>query len=255
MSLTCLLIADDLTGACDAAVPFAARGHATEARLSTEGGAAGLDVLAVTTESRALPAAALRGVFARTARALAGVASRIVFKKIDSTLRGNVGMEVALAAEAFACDAAIITPAFPAMHRTVEAGWLRVAGAPFAPIEMAAYWRAQGLACTHVSSGAPTAALASGARFISVDAASDADLDAIVRCGLGSARRILWAGSAGLAGALARMCQTPPADVARALLPAVSRLPRESPLTAGSRTWRRHSCLPRPDSSGRLVFS
>jgi uncharacterized protein YgbK (DUF1537 family) len=208
VSLTCLLIADDLTGACDAAVPFAARGYVTAARLHPEGGAGGLDVLAVTTESRALAAAELRGVFERTGRALAGVESRIIFKKIDSTLRGNVGMEVALAAEAFACDAAIVTPAFPAMNRIVEAGRLRVDGAEFAPIEMAAFWRAQGLECAHVSPQGLHAALELGARFVSVDAASDADLDGIVRCGLGSGRRILWAGSAGLASALARVGQS-----------------------------------------------
>jgi len=207
VSLTCLLIADDLTGACDAAAPFAARGHATAARLVAGGDAAGLDVLAVTTESRALPAAALRGVFERTALALAGVESRMIFKKIDSTLRGNVGMEVALAAEVFACDAAIVTPAFPAMNRIVEAGWLRVAGASFEPVGMAAFWSAQGFACAHVSPEGLDAALASGMRFVSVDAGSDADLDAIVRCGLGSPRRILWAGSAGLASALARVGQ------------------------------------------------
>jgi uncharacterized protein YgbK (DUF1537 family) len=224
VSLTCLLIADDLTGACDAAVAFAARGHVTLARLDLEGDASGLDVLAVTTESRALPAEALRGVFERTARALAGAESRILFKKIDSTLRGNVGMEVALAAEAFACDAAIVTPAFPAMSRIVEAGRLRVAGANFEPIDMAAFWRAQGIECAHVSPEGLNAALASGARFVSVDAVSDADLDAIVRCGLGSTRRILWAGSAGLASALARISHTLPSEVARALLPVVSRL-------------------------------
>jgi uncharacterized protein YgbK (DUF1537 family) len=219
VSLTCLLIADDLTGACDAAVPFAARGHATAVRLDAQGDVDGLDVLAVTTESRALPAAALRGVFERTARALAGVASRMVFKKIDSTLRGNVGMEVALAAEAFACDAAIITPAFPAMNRIVEAGRLRVPGAAFEPVEMAAFWRGQGTECAHVSLEGLHAALP-GARFVSVDAATDADLDAIVQCGLASPRRILWAGSAGLASALARRCETSPGDVARGLVPA-----------------------------------
>jgi uncharacterized protein YgbK (DUF1537 family) len=209
VSLTCLLIADDLTGACDAAAPFAARGCATAALLEADGDRRGLDVLAVTTESRALPPAALRGVFERTAAALAGIESRIVFKKIDSTLRGNVGMEVALAREAFACDAAIVTPAFPAMNRTVEAGWLRVAGASFEPIEMAAFWQAQGLACAHVSTDGLDAALVSGARFVSVDAGSDADLDAIVRCGLAFPRRLLWAGSAGLASALARVSGAP----------------------------------------------
>jgi uncharacterized protein YgbK (DUF1537 family) len=207
VSLTCLLIADDLTGACDAAAPFAARGHRTAVRLEAGGAAEGLDVLAVTTESRALPAAALRGVFERTAAALGGMEPRVVFKKIDSTLRGNVGMEVALAAEAFDCEAAIVTPAFPAMNRMVQAGWLRVAGESFEPIEMAAFWRVQGLECAHVSPESLDAALASGARFVSVDAASDADLDAIVKCGLGSGRRMLWAGSAGLASALARVLE------------------------------------------------
>jgi uncharacterized protein YgbK (DUF1537 family) len=211
-----LLIADDLTGACDAAVPFAARGHVTAARLDPDGDAEGLDVLAVTTESRALPAAALRGVFERTARALDGTASHIVFKKIDSTLRGNVGMEVALAVEAFACDAAIVTPAFPAMNRIMEAGRLRVGGAEFEPVEMAAFWRAQGLECAHVSPEGLNAALASVARFVSADAASDADLDAIVRCGLRSPRRILWAGSAGLASALAHALPGEPRPIGAA---------------------------------------
>ena len=210
MSLTCLLIADDLTGACDAAVAFAARGHVTSARLDPEGGAGGLDVLAVTTESRALPAAALRGVFERTARALAGVESRIIFKKIDSTLRGNVRMEVELAAEVLSCEVAIVTPAFPAMNRIVEKGWLRVPGSSFEPIEMRVFWRAQGLVkIVHVRPRLVKAVLASDIRLISVDAVSDADLDAIVQGGLVSPRRVLWAGSAGLASALARALPGP----------------------------------------------
>jgi uncharacterized protein YgbK (DUF1537 family) len=48
------------------------------------------------------------------------------------------------------------------------------------------------------------AAIEAGARFISVDATCDRDLDTIVAEALGSAKRILWAGSAGLAAALSR---------------------------------------------------
>ena len=47
-------------------------------------------------------------------------------------------------------------------------------------------------------------ALARGARVVSVDASNDADLDAIVAAGTGNPRRILWAGSGGLAAALSR---------------------------------------------------
>ena len=50
--------------------------------------------------------------------------------KIDSALRGNTGLEIAAALESFHCDAAIVCPAFPNMHRVVEAGFLRVTDAP-----------------------------------------------------------------------------------------------------------------------------
>src|SRR5450759_4141790 len=58
VSLVCLLVADDLTGACDAAVHFAARGLRPATVLVARGvGAAGARVLAVSTESRDLPLA------------------------------------------------------------------------------------------------------------------------------------------------------------------------------------------------------
>lgn len=199
-----LLIADDLTGACDAAVHFAVRGHAAVVSLDgrLEGGGGG--ALAISTESRGLAPGELGAAYA----GLCGAdfsRPALVFKKIDSTLRGNAGAEIALAAEAFGCEAVIATPAFPAMGRSVESGVLRVSDAAFDPIELAAYWRAQGLCgCAHVSPGGVAAGLAAGTRFISVDACSDADLDAIAAAGLVSTRRILWAGSAGLASALAR---------------------------------------------------
>ena len=37
MNLECLLIADDLTGACDAAVHFVRRGYRTHVRLDSHG--------------------------------------------------------------------------------------------------------------------------------------------------------------------------------------------------------------------------
>jgi uncharacterized protein YgbK (DUF1537 family) len=204
--LECLLIADDLTGACDAAVHFAVRGHRAVVSLHARLDAPGAGAWAVSTESRGLGQEELRAVFADLcSTGLGHSPSALIFKKIDSTLRGNAGAEIALAAEAFACQSAIVTPAFPAMDRVVESGVLRVAGAAFDPIDLAAYWRAQGLSdCAHVAPGDVSSALAAGARFISVDAAADSDLDAIAAAGLASTRRLLWAGSAGLASALAR---------------------------------------------------
>jgi len=64
--LECLLIADDLTGACDAAVHFARRGYRTHVRLDSHSEETG--VLAITAESRHLSAAELRRVTMKQVR-------------------------------------------------------------------------------------------------------------------------------------------------------------------------------------------
>jgi len=197
-TLECLLIADDLTGACDAAVHFARRGYRTHVRLDSHGEEA--SVLAISAESRHLSAAEIRTVMDALARRLPVVQARILFQKIDSTLRGNAGAEIAAALAAFGCDVAVVTPAFPAMGRTVEGGYLRVGAAD--SIDLAARLGLE--TCTHVQPASVYAAVESGARFISADATCDRDLDTIAAAGLASKRRILWSGSSGLASALAR---------------------------------------------------
>ena len=214
--LDCLLVADDLTGACDAGVHFAAT-------VLVERGtrAPGASVIALSTESRDLaPAGIRRALFAVAAEFPVDAAAR-VFQKIDSTLRGNTGLEIAAALEAFQCDAAVVCPAFPAMHRLVEGGFLRVANAPgFDPIDVAARLRLQsGLACAHTGPDGIAALLAAGVRVVSVDAVSDAGLDRMAAALVPMGRRILWAGSAGLASAMARLvrreCAPPPAPGCR----------------------------------------
>ena len=59
--MDCLLVADDLTGACDAAVHFAMRGlRPVTVRIARGPQHAGARVLAITTESRDLPPAEIR---------------------------------------------------------------------------------------------------------------------------------------------------------------------------------------------------
>jgi uncharacterized protein YgbK (DUF1537 family) len=210
----CLLIADDLTGACDAAVQFAVNGRRTAVALELGAGVPNPDVLAVSTDSRGLSVDDSRRAILDTARRLADTKARILFKKIDSTLRGNAGAEIAATVSAFGCDAAVITPAFPAMKRIVADGWLRVADrvddlltgpAEFEAVEIGAYFQAQGLAShRHIRAGGVTVAIGGGVRYVSVDAVCDADLDAVVEAMTEWKGRILWAGSAGLAAALAR---------------------------------------------------
>ena len=164
-----LIVADDLTGAADAAVPFAS--CVTAFRLSR--------VKAVSTESRNLPESEIIAEMRRVAKAEGH--PDLIFKKIDSTLRGNVEAEIKAAMEAFECAHAIITPAFPEMGRTVVNGHLHV----------------DGVRIKHAGENVR-------------DAVTDEDLDQIVEAGLKLEGRVLWAGSAGLAKALARrLCGAP----------------------------------------------
>jgi uncharacterized protein YgbK (DUF1537 family) len=204
-ALDCFLIADDLTGACDAAVHFAMRGRRTIVPIAPCAGLADASVIAMSTDSRDLEPAAARDAISAAASLPVGSPS-ILFKKIDSTLRGNAGVEIDAALAAFRRDAAVVCPAFPRMNRIVEAGYLRItADAGFVPIQVAAHLRAQGVeGCVRAEHEAIPEAISSGARMVVLDAVCDDDLDRIAAVGLALDFRILWVGSAGLASALAR---------------------------------------------------
>ncbi len=208
----CLLIADDLTGACDAAVHFAARGYTSRVFLGLED--APVEVQAWSTETRDAEPPEIRARIAELARCVPARESRTIFKKIDSTLRGSGAVELAAAVEAFHCDAAVITPSLPAQGRVVERGWLRVLHDPaFAPVSVSDWL---GVSCAPVAPAKVASAIHAGARWIPADASSDRDLDCIAAQVRSLGRRILWAGSAGLAAALARTL--PKREAARSLM-------------------------------------
>jgi len=207
-STQCVLIADDLTGACDAAAPFAGSGLSTVVPLTAETPAA--EVVAFSTDSRDVKPAEARRRLKAIAPQVRSLAPRVVFKKIDSTLRGNTGHEIVAALDAFACDATVVNPAFPAMGRIVVAGHLLAGDASFRPIQMVTFLEGHGAKeCRHIPPGAIALVMDKGIRFLSMEAERDADLDEIAEELLGIDRPILWAGSAGLAGALARRIAGP----------------------------------------------
>jgi uncharacterized protein YgbK (DUF1537 family) len=120
------IIADDLTGAMDSSGHLANQGLSTvvllDAGYSTEA-----DIVAVTTDSRAEdPKTACK----RVKQAVERLTGRIIYKKIDSTLRGNIGVELEAILENQGYHKAIVAPAFPAMRRTTEAGVLLIEGIP-----------------------------------------------------------------------------------------------------------------------------
>lgn len=125
------IIADDLTGACDTGCLFAGPGPVgvlAEPDLPRTD----RDVIAVDTESRALPAdAAGAEVRATAGRLRERLARGHVFKKIDSTMRGAVGVEIAAMLEhGPPFSGALVCPAFPALRRVVRHGRLLVDSVP-----------------------------------------------------------------------------------------------------------------------------
>lgn len=202
-----LLIADDLTGACDATVHFANRGRKTAVYLALPREVATAEVIGITTDSREAGKGAFQARLTKVADWLsARGSSGILFKKIDSTLRGNVGQEIAATLTMFSCDVAIVCSAFPAHNRVVEQGTLRITGDEnFPGIGVLELLRQQGLdRCVHVRAGTLRNAVLAGARIVSLDAASDGNLDEIAAEASMLEERILWVGSGGLAAALAR---------------------------------------------------
>ena len=91
-----LILADDLSGAADAGVAFALRGRVAEVhwRAASAPSATRADVIAFDTDSRRLDAA---GAAARQREVIRGLRApgTALFKKIDSTLRGQPAAEIA----------------------------------------------------------------------------------------------------------------------------------------------------------------
>lgn len=126
-----ILIADDLTGAADSAAPFAS--HGMSARLVFDRASelpAG--VTALTTDSRDLPVHAARSAVAQACRwvAQAGGADHLLFKKIDSTLRGHLLEELEIVIAQFRIERLLLSPAFPAQGRTTLGARQHVHGIP-----------------------------------------------------------------------------------------------------------------------------
>ncbi len=118
------IVADDLTGAMDSSGYFASRGLSTTVILDPSFPSTA-DVMVISTNSRAEDPNTAREMIRQAVRSLAG---RLVYKKIDSTLRGNIGVELAAAMDEMDCEKAIVAPAFPAVGRTTVGGILLVNG-------------------------------------------------------------------------------------------------------------------------------
>lgn len=135
------IIADDLTGANDTALQFQKRGVSTNilldyneiTQISTETG-----VWSASTETRNASADIARE---KVKEAVLSISKSLniehFYKKIDSTVRGNIAIETLTMVETLEMDAAVIIPAFPYEGRITVGGYHLLRAVPIGRTEFA----------------------------------------------------------------------------------------------------------------------
>jgi uncharacterized protein YgbK (DUF1537 family) len=208
------IIADDFTGALDAAAPFAEQGARVAFLIRPESSHRRVDaeVVAVSSNSRDVPEGE---AVARTRQAVAQIDAEFIYKKLDSALRGHPHAELAVVEEALGSPRVLIAPAFPAQGRvTVDAcqhirdlTTSRTRRFDLAPVfARSVHEPLRLVSLPEVRAGVP-AVLAHlrqpGGRRILADAENDEDLLTLAQVAQ-AARLPLTCGSAGLSQAVAR---------------------------------------------------
>lgn len=225
--MTCYgVIADDLTGAMDAGVQMLEKDYVVRVALDFEKLSEWQeesDVIIVSTESRNI---ADNCAYKRVAEALKEFQKedcQIIYKKIDSTLRGNVGSELRAVLEYGGVDGVIIAPALPFNGRTTVNGVHYVHGLPLKITELAKdpyspvreseitniiheqYGTTVGIITIKAIRNGQESVLAEieknlseNTRLMVADAIDDGDLRNIVKSCSGYPGKLLLCGSAGL---------------------------------------------------------
>ncbi len=127
-----MIIADDLSGACDTAVQFQKFGYPTVVLNATERAENYQNryrAMAITTNSRDLTPGAARYAVKQVCPILKTLKPKTIYKKIDSTWRGNVGAELEVLIRELQLRFAVICSAYPENQRLGIGGYLLVDGA------------------------------------------------------------------------------------------------------------------------------
>ena len=237
MSITGVIgiVADDLTGANDTALQFFMKGSNTEIIFEANDelqNHLNVGTWALTTESRNIEAKlAARVMWENSKKIKENLNVTNYYKKIDSTLRGNIAVETLTMLDAIEYDAAVIAPAFIQEGRITIGGYQLLKGVPiertdaardaYAPIYDSYipdilkkqvnenYYEC--ISTIELKTAAKGAGpitnklnelISSGKKLIVADAVSSVDLEQIALAISKSQYNILPVGSAGLAHAL-----------------------------------------------------
>ena len=230
------IIADDLTGAADTGVQFAKRSFYT---ILLPFGLESVEpswrlreaqIVALNTGTRGMQAGLAYDTVKDTTVLLKRLHPQSIYKKIDSTLRGNVGAEIQAVMDATGNILAILAPAFPDCNRTTVGGMHLVNGRPLSQTEVAfdpvspvreshiaTLIRAQTrlkvghIYLQEVRRGTEPLQrsifrhMENGEKIIIFDAVTDDDLSNIAEAGMSMSSPPLMVGSAGLANQLSRL--------------------------------------------------
>ena len=235
------IIADDLTGATDTGVQFSRQGYTTDVVIVPDADDAHLtsihdladtvDVLVVDTETRETDAATARARLRQVLQALPLSEHDIVYKKVDSTLRGHVGAELDECLNVLKKDVCLFTPSFPQNKRITVEGYLIVHDQPLGLSEYYAGSLDPGEASyipsllqqetvlpieridlKDVAQGKDVivrkihALIEQKQKILVIDAMNDQQLRKLLQSSFDVQSSILYAGSAGLANAISEIC-------------------------------------------------
>ncbi|MDQ0900819.1 four-carbon acid sugar kinase family protein [Paenibacillus sp. V4I7] len=220
------IIADDLTGASDSGVQFARNGLKTQVIfdwMSISDVDNEIDVIVIDTDSRSIAGEMAYQRAKSAALALKDKGFTWIYKKMDSTLRGNLGQEIKGVMDAFGFEAAFIAPAFPRIGRATVNGIHYLNGIPIHETEMARdpktpvpdsdiariLLKQSGKSCANIDLSLLHDGLDSVSHYIKdaiknntklfvFDAETDEDLKRIAALIQSFGSRVLWVGSAGL---------------------------------------------------------
>lgn len=210
-----VIVADDLTGAADSAarchhVGWPATIFLQPPRLRLPPG-----VIALTTDSRHMPAVVAAHRVRELVTELRTVSEVVWYKKIDSTLRGNIGSEVDAMLDVLGRRYAVVAPAFPGQGRGLNHGYLTSELAPVNATHLPTLLQQQSrraitaipLSDVRLGPQHLTAQLAAvqqhETQLIVVDGMTDADLHTVLVATQAALPDALLCGSAGLINILA----------------------------------------------------
>jgi|GEM_PF-4463604 len=118
------IIADDLTGANDCGVHFSENGFDTTVNLNFNKGLNNYsEVLVVDADTRELDKNQASSIIKKAFHQIKDAGYSILLKKIDSTLRGNIGVETKVMMDEGNYDFALIVPASPRNGRKTINGY------------------------------------------------------------------------------------------------------------------------------------